>query len=71
MRGDKELVEIHLLLSPSSRASESPSSEMQREARRTGHDCGPHSGMDKSAPGPESHTPSPSVKAALIHQPPF
>ena len=39
MRGDKELVEIHLLLSPSSRASESPSSEMQREARRTGHDC--------------------------------
>lgn len=68
MRGDKELVEIHLLLSPSIKASESHSSEMQREARRIGHDCGPHFGMDKSAPGPESHTPSPSVKQALIHQ---
>lgn len=72
VRDDKELVKSTCLFkkAPSIRASESSSSEMQREARRTGM-TGPHSGTDKSAPGPESHTPFPISKTGLDSSAPF
>ena len=58
-------MEIHLPLSPSIRASESHSSEKQREARRVGRGRGPPFGMDRPA---QSLILLPQVKRALVHQ---